>query len=66
VLVFAFGSTTSGIPRASGTTSDRPGVKVPEDLSAETARHVAAPLHRIKRLCDVAIASLSGAAVGTS
>jgi poly-gamma-glutamate capsule biosynthesis protein CapA/YwtB (metallophosphatase superfamily) len=58
VLVFSFGSTTSGIPWEWGATRHRPGVNLLEDLSEETARRVASRMRRIKRPGDVTVASI--------
>jgi poly-gamma-glutamate synthesis protein (capsule biosynthesis protein) len=58
VLVFSFGSTTSGIPWAWGATRDRPGVNLLEDLSEETARRVARWICRVARPGDVTVASI--------
>lgn len=58
VLVFSFGSTTSGIPRSWGATKDRSGVNLLEDLSEKTARRIAGRMRRVKRPNDVTIASI--------
>ena len=58
VLVFSLGSRTSGIPRAWGAANDRPGVHLLEDLSEETARHIASRMRPVKRPGDVTIASV--------
>jgi poly-gamma-glutamate capsule biosynthesis protein CapA/YwtB (metallophosphatase superfamily) len=58
VLVFSFGSTTSGIPREWGATADRPGVNLLEDLSEATARRVADQIRAAKRAADVTVASM--------
>jgi poly-gamma-glutamate capsule biosynthesis protein CapA/YwtB (metallophosphatase superfamily) len=58
VLVFSLGSTTSGIPRAWGAANGRPGVHLLEDLSEETARHIASRIRPVKRPGDVTIASV--------
>jgi poly-gamma-glutamate synthesis protein (capsule biosynthesis protein) len=58
VLVFAFGSITSGIPRAWGATDDRPGVHLLPDLSEETARRVAERMRQSQRPGDVVVASI--------
>jgi poly-gamma-glutamate synthesis protein (capsule biosynthesis protein) len=58
VLVFSFGSTTSGIPREWGATQDRPGVNLLEDLSEDTSRRVARRMRQAKRPGDVAVASI--------
>jgi poly-gamma-glutamate capsule biosynthesis protein CapA/YwtB (metallophosphatase superfamily) len=58
VLVFAFGSTSSGIPREWVATQDWPGVNLLEDLSRNTARRVASRLRPAKRPGDVTVASI--------
>ncbi len=58
VLVFALGSTTSGIPRAWAAAEDRPGVCLLEDLSEETAGRLAGRVHALKRPGDVAVVSV--------
>jgi poly-gamma-glutamate synthesis protein (capsule biosynthesis protein) len=58
VLVFAGGSTTSGIPRKWAATDDRPGVCLLEDLSEETARRLARRIQAYRRPGDVTVASL--------
>jgi poly-gamma-glutamate synthesis protein (capsule biosynthesis protein) len=58
VVVFALGSTTSGIPREWGATPDRPGVNLLEDLSEQTARRVATHIGEAKRPGDVVVASV--------
>jgi poly-gamma-glutamate synthesis protein (capsule biosynthesis protein) len=58
VLVFAFSSTTSGIPWEWAVTEGRTGVNCLTDLSDETARRVAGRVRRIKQPGDVAVASI--------
>jgi poly-gamma-glutamate synthesis protein (capsule biosynthesis protein) len=58
VLVFAFGSITSGIPSEWCATENRPGLRVLKDLSGDTARHIAAEICSYKRPGDVAVASV--------
>lgn len=58
VLVFSFGSTTSGIPLGWGATRDRPGVNLLNDLSADTARGVASRIRDCRCPGDVTIASI--------
>ncbi len=57
-LVFALGSTTSGIPPQWRATDTSAGVNLLPDLSEDTARQVTAHLHELKRPGDVAIASI--------
>jgi poly-gamma-glutamate synthesis protein (capsule biosynthesis protein) len=58
VLVFSFGSTTSGIPLEWCAADNRPGLNVLRNLSEDTARRIAAEIHSYKRAGDVAIASI--------
>jgi len=58
VLVFSFGSTTSGIPQKWGATGDRPGVNLLEDLSQDTAQRIASRMRQRKQPGDVTIASI--------
>ena len=58
VLVFAFGSSTSGIPKAWAAGSSRPGVWLLPDLSARTLRSVAQRIGTIRRRGDVVVASI--------
>jgi poly-gamma-glutamate synthesis protein (capsule biosynthesis protein) len=58
VLVFSFGSTTSGILPVWGATQDRPGVNLLKNLSAGTARSVADRMRDFRRPGDVTIASI--------
>jgi poly-gamma-glutamate capsule biosynthesis protein CapA/YwtB (metallophosphatase superfamily) len=58
VLVFAFGSPTSGIPRTWGAARDRPGVNLLEHLSASAAERVARDIRGTKEPGDLAVASI--------
>ncbi|MCI0462273.1 MAG: CapA family protein [Gemmataceae bacterium] len=58
VLVFAFGSTTSGIPEEWAATEDRPGINLLPDLSEDTARRVASQMRQFQRPGDVLVASV--------
>jgi poly-gamma-glutamate synthesis protein (capsule biosynthesis protein) len=58
VLVFAFGSVTSGIPREWAAGANRPGVNLLADLSNRTIVHIADRVHAAKRPGDVAVASI--------
>jgi poly-gamma-glutamate synthesis protein (capsule biosynthesis protein) len=49
VLVFSFGSVTSGIPPEWAATDDRPGVNLLADLSQETGSRMAARIQQAKR-----------------
>lgn len=58
VIVFSFGSETSGIPRDWGAGQDWPGVNFLSDLSDGTVKRIAASVHAIKRLGDIVVASI--------
>jgi poly-gamma-glutamate capsule biosynthesis protein CapA/YwtB (metallophosphatase superfamily) len=58
VLVFAFGTGSSGIPPSWGATSDCAGVELLEDLSSSTADEILQRVGRLKRAGDVAVASI--------
>jgi poly-gamma-glutamate capsule biosynthesis protein CapA/YwtB (metallophosphatase superfamily) len=58
VVVFAFGTTSSGILPAWAATPDRPGVALLPDLSAATADEVIAGIRRAKEPGDVVVVSL--------
>jgi poly-gamma-glutamate synthesis protein (capsule biosynthesis protein) len=58
VLVFSFGSPTSGIPWEWGATEDRPGVNLLEDLREDTARRTASQMLGRTQPGDVIVASI--------
>lgn len=58
VVVFAFGSTSSGIPREWSATEKRPGLNLLKDLSEDTARRAATEIRTYKQPGDVAVASI--------
>lgn len=58
VLVFSFGSVTSGIPWQWAAGEDRPGVNLLADLSQETAASVAAAMREMKVPGDLIVASI--------
>jgi poly-gamma-glutamate synthesis protein (capsule biosynthesis protein) len=58
LLVFAFGSPTSGVPWQWGAAHDKPGVNVLPDLSAQTAREVVAMIRSHARDGDLVIVSV--------
>jgi poly-gamma-glutamate synthesis protein (capsule biosynthesis protein) len=58
VLVFAFGSVTSGIPRDWAAARDKPGVNLLEDLSDQTVTRIATSVGATKRPGDIVVASL--------
>jgi len=58
VLVFGFGSVTSGIPRAWAATAAKPGINVLRDLSDHAARHIAQQVRAARRDNDIVVASI--------
>lgn len=58
VLVFGFGSPSSGVPRAWAARVDQPGIMLLDDLSAATFARVAERVHRAKQPGDLVIASI--------
>ena len=58
VIVFAFGATSSGIPRAWAATGTRPGINLLGDFSPATLRRIAAQVAAVKRPGDIAVASI--------
>lgn len=58
VIVFSFGTATSGIPPSWAATEARPGVDLLPDLSDTTAAGVAARVRRARRPGDVVVASI--------
>jgi poly-gamma-glutamate synthesis protein (capsule biosynthesis protein) len=58
VLLFSFGSTTSGIPQERKATSISPGVNLLDDLSEATAVRVANQMRAYQRAGDLVIASI--------
>lgn len=58
VLVFAFGSETSGIPRIWGAAADQPGVSLLQDFSEETVWNIGDSVRQAKLPGDIAVASI--------
>ena len=58
VLVFARGTTSSGIPEEWAADSGRAGVELLSDLSAATARRLSASILELKRAGDVVVLSI--------
>ncbi len=58
VLVFGFGSVTSGIPGAWAATDKRAGVALLEDFSDATVRRIAAIVRQARRGRDIVVASI--------
>lgn len=58
VIVFAFGSVTSGIPRQWAASEDKPGVNLLTNLSDKAVRHIAERVQKVKRTRDIVVASI--------
>jgi poly-gamma-glutamate synthesis protein (capsule biosynthesis protein) len=58
VVVFSFGTESSGVGQAWAADESRPGVNRLEDLSAESVRDIAAQVHAIKQATDVVVVSI--------
>jgi poly-gamma-glutamate capsule biosynthesis protein CapA/YwtB (metallophosphatase superfamily) len=58
VLVFSYGSPTSGVPQEWAATAERPGVNFLEDISEETAHRIAREMLQFKRQHDVIVTSI--------
>jgi len=58
VLVFAFGSVTSGIPRVWAATAKKPGINVLPDLSDEAARRIGQQVRAARQDNDIVVASI--------
>lgn len=58
VIVFSFGSETSGIPLAWAAKTDRAGVNLLADFSDREVRRIAADVAKVKRPGDVVVASI--------
>lgn len=58
ILVFAFGSPSSGVPFDWGATAKRPGVNLLADLSERSAERIAAQVAAVRRPGDITVASI--------
>src|SRR5213080_1890574 len=58
LLLFSFGSTTSGIPREWRATTSRAGVNLLEDLSEATAARIASQMRQFQQPGDLLVASI--------
>lgn len=58
VLVFAYGTVTSGIPRAWAASDRKPGVNLLKDLSDQTVDRIAQSIRNVKRPGDIVVASI--------
>ena len=58
VIVFSFGTGSSGIPDSWGASADRPGVNLLQELSDRTVRRIGEKIREVKRPGDIVIASI--------
>lgn len=58
VVVFSFGSVTSGIPLSWAAMENRPGVNLLKDLSDKTVRHIKEKVKEVKQKGDIVVASI--------
>lgn len=58
VIVFSFGSETSGIPLEWAALGNRPGVNLLKDLSDSAVRHIREQVQKVKQRRDIVIASI--------
>jgi poly-gamma-glutamate capsule biosynthesis protein CapA/YwtB (metallophosphatase superfamily) len=58
LLLFSFGSTSSGIPWQWAAAKERPGVNLLQDLSKDTARTIGSQMSCFRRPGDIIIASI--------
>lgn len=58
VLVFSFGSVTSGIPPSWAAAETRPGVNLLADYSGQTVKHIKEMTNRTRRPLDIVVASI--------
>jgi poly-gamma-glutamate capsule biosynthesis protein CapA/YwtB (metallophosphatase superfamily) len=58
VIVFSFGSPTSGIPTYWAASANKPGLNVLKDLSGKTVRSIRDKVEQVKRQGDICIASI--------
>lgn len=58
VIVFSFGSTTSGIPLSWAASDKKPGVNLLKDFSDETVHRIRQKVHEVQQECDLIVASI--------
>jgi poly-gamma-glutamate capsule biosynthesis protein CapA/YwtB (metallophosphatase superfamily) len=58
VVVFAFASETSGVPRNWGASESGPGVNLLENLSEKAVHHIREKVKRVKQRGDIIVASI--------
>ncbi|OGE24834.1 MAG: poly-gamma-glutamate biosynthesis protein [Candidatus Dadabacteria bacterium RBG_19FT_COMBO_40_33] len=58
VIVFSFGSVSSGIPLSWAATEDKPGVNLLKDMSEKTVRHIKEKVQEVKQQGDIVVISI--------
>jgi len=58
VIVFSYGSETSGIPFDWAASNDKPGVNLLKDLSDKTVQHIKEKIQEVKQHGDIVVASI--------
>jgi len=58
VIVFSFGSTTSGIPLSWAATKEKPGVNLLRDFSAVSVQSIREKVEEVKQSGDIVVASI--------
>ena len=58
VIVFSYGSRSSGIPANWAAAKDKPGVNLLKDLSKTTVRHIREQIEQVKQHRDIVVASI--------
>lgn len=58
VIVFSFGSITSGMPLSWAATEEKPGVNLLKDMCDETVRYIKEKVKKVKRRGDIVVASI--------
>jgi poly-gamma-glutamate synthesis protein (capsule biosynthesis protein) len=58
VVVFSFGSVTSGIPIKWGATKEKPGVSLLKGMSDKTVRYIKGRVKEVKQRGDIVVASI--------
>ena len=58
VIVFSYGSITSGIPPEWAASADSPGINLLYDLSDETVRHIRRKIESVKQQGDIVVISI--------
>ena len=58
VILFSFGSVTSGIPPSWAAASEKPGVNLLKDFSQESVQAIREKVREVKRQGDIAVASI--------